>query len=42
MLKRIWNGVRQRLAGLPLNRAIERNQRAADDLDSLLREVLRR
>lgn len=42
MLKRFWDGVRHMLAGVRLTRAIERNRKAADELDNLLREVLRR
>ena len=42
MLKRVWDGARQMLAGIRLTRAIEKNQKAADELDNLLREVLRR
>ncbi|MEM7753412.1 MAG: hypothetical protein AAF230_08365 [Pseudomonadota bacterium] len=42
MLKQIWSSVRTRLVGMRLKRAVERNQKAADDLDTVLREVLRR
>ena len=42
MLKRILQALRRALTGQRLNRAVERNARAADELDSPLREVLRR
>ncbi len=42
MLRNIWAVVRRLLAGRGLGHAIDRNRKAADDLDSLLREVLKR
>ncbi len=42
MLRRLIDSLRRALAGRQLNRAVTRNAQAADDLDSLLREVLRR
>lgn len=42
MLKTIWAEVRRLLTGRGLGHAIDRNKKAADDLDSLLREVLKR
>lgn len=42
MLKRFRAFVRKMLTGRRLIRSIDRNTQAADDLDSLLREVMRR
>ena len=42
MLKDFLAVLRRILTGRELTRAIDRNQRAADDLDGALREVLRR
>jgi hypothetical protein len=41
MSKRVWIRLKKWLAGKRLARAVERNQRAADDLDQALRKVLR-
>lgn len=42
MLKRSWEWARRLLAGRRLALSIARNARAADDLDGVLREVLKR
>lgn len=42
MLKRLRESLRRAFSGARLNTAIERNKRAADDLDALLQEVLKR
>ena len=42
MQKRVLAWLRQVLSGHRLSRAIQRNERAADELDSVLRKVLRR
>lgn len=42
MLKRCLAWARRMLAGPRLARSIARNARAADDLDGVLREVLKR
>lgn len=41
MLGRLWRGIRRALTGRRLTGAIDRNERAADELDALLRKVLR-
>ncbi|MEM6385084.1 MAG: hypothetical protein AAF718_02490 [Pseudomonadota bacterium] len=42
MLERAWKWLRQMLSGQRLSAAIQRNERAADELDDVLREVLKR
>ena len=42
MMKWLRSSLRRLLAGRRLVRAIERNEEAADQLDTLLREVLKR
>ena len=42
MLRRIWERLRRAGAGPRLRRAIDNNDRAATELDALLREVLKR
>lgn len=42
MVKRILAYLRRVLAGRAISRSIDRNTEAADELDALLREVLRR
>lgn len=42
MVKEVWLMLRRVLSGRGLGEAMDRNQKAADELDGLLREVLRR
>ena len=42
MIAKLIRALRKLAAGNRLSRAIERNDQAADDLDALLREVLKR
>lgn len=42
MLKRLWRDLRRALAGRRLIAARRRNEAAAEALDALLREVLKR
>lgn len=42
MLRLVWDWLRRVLSGHRLTQAIKRNERAADDLDDVLRKVLRR
>jgi len=42
ILQRLRNALREILAGRRLAQAVRQNDRAADDLDAVLREVLRR
>ncbi|MCP5037041.1 MAG: hypothetical protein GY945_05505 [Rhodobacteraceae bacterium] len=39
--RRIMTWIRQVLGGVELHKALERNQKAARDLDAVVREVLR-
>lgn len=41
MKSELWTWFRRCLAGARLNRAMERNEQAADELDRLLKEVLK-
>lgn len=41
MTAKLWIQFRRFLAGGRLNRSMERNEHAADELDRLLKEVLR-
>lgn len=42
MVQWLWDSLRDALAGRRLRRAMQRNAQAADELDALLREVMRR
>ncbi|MGR3513685.1 MAG: hypothetical protein ACU0GG_13060 [Paracoccaceae bacterium] len=42
MLNALWSWLREVLSGQRLSQAIKRNERAADELDDVLRKVLRR
>ena len=42
MLRWLWDSLKDALAGPRLSRAVKRNEKAADDLDAVLREVLKR
>ena len=42
MAKGIWKRIRKFLTGLKLAQSIKRNNEAADKLDALVREVLKR
>lgn len=41
MTSSLWRRFRRLLAGVRLNRAIERNEHAASELDRVLKEVFR-